>query len=58
MTGFHRHQGTLACDGVPLAELAAAEGTPLYVYSAATIVSRYRAIEARSRRTRTRCTTR
>ena len=33
------------CDGVPLAEIAAAEGTPLYVYSAATItdpLSRHR----------------
>ncbi len=34
------------CDGVPLADLAAAEGTPLYVYSAATIAERYRAIDA------------
>ena len=33
------------CDGVPLAPVAAAEGTPLYVYSAATIASRYRAID-------------
>jgi diaminopimelate decarboxylase len=37
--------GALACDDVPLADIAAAEGTPLYVYSAATIVSRYRAID-------------
>ncbi len=34
------------CDGVPLADLAAAGGTPLYVYSAATIAERYRAIDA------------
>lgn len=33
------------CDGVPLAPLAAADGTPLYVYSAATIAARYRAID-------------
>lgn len=33
------------CDGVPLDRIAAAEGTPLYVYSAATITGRYRAIE-------------
>ncbi|HXW06336.1 MAG TPA: diaminopimelate decarboxylase [Vicinamibacterales bacterium] len=46
MRGFHHHDGTLACDGVPLSELAAAEGTPLYVYSAATIVERYRALDA------------
>ncbi len=45
VTGFHRLQTTLACEGVPLADLAAAEGTPLYVYSAATIASRYRAID-------------
>ena len=34
------------CDGVPLVDLAAAEGTPLYVYSAETIAARYRAIDA------------
>lgn len=45
MTGFFRQQGTLTCDGVPLTDLASAEGTPLYVYSAATIVERYRAID-------------
>ena len=33
------------CEGVPLEELAAAEGTPLYVYSAGTITARYRAID-------------
>jgi diaminopimelate decarboxylase len=45
VTGFQRIDDTLTCDGVPLEELAAAEGTPLYVYSAATITSRYRAID-------------
>jgi len=30
---------------VPLAELAAAHGTPLYVYSGATIAARYRAVD-------------
>jgi diaminopimelate decarboxylase len=35
----------LVCDGVPLSDIAASEGTPLYVYSAATIVSRYRAVD-------------
>ena len=45
MTGLARQDGALACDGVPLADIAAAQGTPLYVYSAATIVSRYRAID-------------
>jgi diaminopimelate decarboxylase len=43
--GFHRQNGTLCCGGVPLARIAAAEGTPLYVYSAAIIVERYRAID-------------
>jgi diaminopimelate decarboxylase len=43
--GFHRLDGTLACDGVPLPGIAAAQGTPLYVYSAATIASRYRAVD-------------
>ena len=33
------------CDGVALEPIAAAEGTPLYVYSAATIAGRYRAID-------------
>ncbi len=46
VTGFQRIDGLLVCDGVPLADLAAAEGTPLYVYSAATIAARYRAIDA------------
>lgn len=45
MTGFERIGGRLACDGVPLSDIAAREGTPLYVYSAATIASRYRAID-------------
>lgn len=44
-TGFFRQAGALVCDGVPLADIAAAQGTPLYVYSAATIASRYRAID-------------
>ena len=42
---FPRQNGALTCDGVPLDELAAAHGTPLYVYSASTIASRYRAID-------------
>ncbi|HET9262967.1 MAG TPA: diaminopimelate decarboxylase [Vicinamibacterales bacterium] len=45
VTGFFRHEGTLVCDGVPLSRIAQTEGTPLYVYSAATIVERYRAID-------------
>jgi diaminopimelate decarboxylase len=45
VTGFHRQAGALFCDGVPLADVAAQYGTPLYVYSAATIVDRYRAVD-------------
>jgi diaminopimelate decarboxylase len=33
------------CDGVSLTAIAAAEGTPLYVYSAAALRERYRAID-------------
>ena len=47
--GFYRqhdgHHDALVCDGVPLAAIAAAEGTPLYVYSAAVLRERYRAID-------------
>jgi len=42
---FHRDKGRLICEGVPLDQLAAAEGTPLYVYSAGTITARYQAID-------------
>jgi diaminopimelate decarboxylase len=45
VNGFHRSDNALVCEGVPLEELAAAEGTPLYVYSAGTITTRYRAID-------------
>jgi diaminopimelate decarboxylase len=45
VTGFHRIEGSLACDGVPLAALADEHGTPLYVYSGATIAARYRAVD-------------
>ena len=47
--GFYRHNDgpldALVCDGVPLAAIAAAEGTPLYVYSAAALRERYHAID-------------
>ena len=42
---FSRLQGSLVCDNVALFDLAAAHGTPLYVYSAETIASRYRAAD-------------
>jgi diaminopimelate decarboxylase len=48
-SGFSRQtveQDTaLVCDGVPLAAIAAAAGTPLYVYSAEVLRERYRAID-------------
>jgi diaminopimelate decarboxylase len=44
-TGLSRQSDELVCDGVPLAEIAAAAGTPLYVYSAAVLRERYRAID-------------
>jgi len=40
VNGFHRSGTTLLCEDVRLEELASAEGTPLYVYSAGTIASR------------------
>jgi diaminopimelate decarboxylase len=45
VSGFHRAQNVLACEAVPLADIADAEGTPVYVYSAAMIAARYRAID-------------
>ncbi|MBI2833376.1 MAG: diaminopimelate decarboxylase [Acidobacteria bacterium] len=45
MTGFSYHDSTLACDDVPLAEIAQAIGTPLYVYSAGIIQARYRELD-------------
>ena len=45
MNGFIRTQGTLYCDGVSLARIVEAEGTPLYVYSASIIAERYRATD-------------
>ena len=48
-TGFYREDvgkaHALVCDGVPLTAIAAAEGTPLYVYSAAAVRARYREID-------------
>ena len=43
-TGFHKEGGALLCDDVRLSDVAAAEGTPLYVYSASIITERYTAI--------------
>src|SRR5512141_623593 len=43
---FSRDQGELTCDGVPLSALARAHGTPLYVYSAASLRGALDAYEA------------
>lgn len=46
MIGFARTSDELACDGVSVSAIAEAEGTPVYVYSAAVLRERYRAIDA------------
>ena len=43
--GFFRSPSVLCCDGVALAAIAEAEGTPVYVYSAATLRARYETID-------------
>lgn len=44
--GFYRAaDGDLVCDDVPLARIVDVEGTPLYVYSAATLRDRFQALE-------------
>ena len=40
---FTYQQNTLACEDVPLAEIAASAGTPVYVYSKAELLNRARA---------------
>jgi diaminopimelate decarboxylase len=42
---FHYRDGKLYCEGVPVSELVAVHGTPLYVYSQAAIVERYRTFD-------------
>jgi diaminopimelate decarboxylase len=44
--GKHGDQLTLHCEAVPLPKLAARFGTPLYVYSASTILERYNIFNA------------
>lgn len=47
MAGFNFSPGEPAtCDGVDVAAVADAEGTPLYLYSAPLIIQRYRDLEA------------
>src|SRR5882672_220563 len=40
-TGFSRVDGVMRCEGVPLDRIAREVGTPVYVYSSATIRDRY-----------------
>ncbi len=44
-TGFSRSSTELRCDGVAVAAVADAEGTPLYLYSASEIRRRFRALD-------------
>ncbi len=46
MHGFHYHNSELYCDGVSLSGLAQQHGTPLYVYSAKTILDHYTRLDA------------
>jgi diaminopimelate decarboxylase len=46
MHGFSYKNGSLHCEDVDLAALAEEHGTPLYVYSAATILDHYRRLDA------------
>ena len=45
MHGFSYKNGSLYCEDVELAALAAEHGTPLYVYSAATILGHYHRLD-------------
>ena len=44
MVGIHRREGDLVADGVPLADIAQAAGTPVYVYSWPCVRQRYAAL--------------
>jgi diaminopimelate decarboxylase len=46
MNHFEARAGALWCEDVPLKRLAAEVGTPVYVYSTATLTRHYRAFEA------------
>ena len=45
VSGISRTETGLCCDAVPLAAIAAAAGTPTYVYSATMIAEQYRRLE-------------
>jgi diaminopimelate decarboxylase len=44
-TGFKRVDDALYCEGVPVERIAREVGTPVYIYSAATIRDRYRRLD-------------
>ncbi|MEX2153376.1 MAG: diaminopimelate decarboxylase [Gemmatimonadaceae bacterium] len=44
--GFTRVDGALSCEGVPVERIAREVGTPVYIYSSATIRDRYERLEA------------
>jgi diaminopimelate decarboxylase len=46
MHSFHYRDGELYCEGVALAHAAEEFGTPLYVYSAGTVLDHYRRLDA------------
>jgi diaminopimelate decarboxylase len=46
MHGFSYKDGSLFCEDIELSTLASEYGTPLYVYSAATILDHYRRLDA------------
>ncbi|MGE3821254.1 MAG: diaminopimelate decarboxylase, partial [Isosphaeraceae bacterium] len=45
MDHFHYVDGELMCEGVPAAKLAETYGTPLYVYSQASVVGTLKALQ-------------
>jgi diaminopimelate decarboxylase len=45
-SGFHSKDGQLHCEGTPLAAIAAAVGTPVYVYSRGQLEQNYRSFDA------------
>ncbi len=45
MHSFHYQDGTLHCEGIDLRALAEEHGTPLYVYSQATILDHFRRLD-------------
>ncbi len=46
VTGFTLCDGQLTCDGIPVAEMAAGTGTPVYIYSAGLIREAWAALES------------